>query len=130
MFEEEAFSRAYHSTAPKGPPPYEAQTFVPVVVTTANLFLCGFRPEDVNPNTGEIAIDKASIKPVSYIWFDYPLPRRLQAGPISQEMSIRDGAQEALTRMPILVVHSSSLREILKLLSDFPHGVSSDLPGT
>ncbi len=60
------------------PPDWRQQVFVPVIVTTAHLYICEFDPSAVNPSNGEIPFSKTALKEVPYLIFEYPLPRHLQ----------------------------------------------------
>jgi hypothetical protein len=48
-------------------PPWVDQVFLPVIVTSARVFICDFKPEDIDPVTGEIPYSKAQINEEEYI---------------------------------------------------------------
>ncbi len=59
--EEIAFSSALRGHSAQ--PAYERQIFLPIIVTTAQLYLCDFDVDDVDPTTGTIELEKASLRP-------------------------------------------------------------------
>lgn len=94
------------------------QFFVPVIVTTAQLFTCEFSPEDVDPKSGLIPLSKATLTERPEVLFEYPLPRHLQAMPLFPEVAKDEGEMELHNRMQILVVNSSHFPAFLKKWAD------------
>ena len=108
-------------------PSWFQQMFLPVVLTTANIFTCESNPSDVDPKTGEIyPYDKAHLIPHDCLLFEYTLPRHLQLLPeyfqnddllsrLIREMKI-DALKKRIdpTRMYILVVNSGHFSAFLK----------------
>ncbi len=97
--------------------PWVKQMFLPIVVTSAQLFTCDFRTEDINPVSGEIPFSKVAVTEQQQLIFEYPLPRHLQVMPshslpAGQEMNI-----DTFSRMHIPVVHSGYLPEFLRQLA-------------
>jgi hypothetical protein len=50
----------------------------PMIVTTANLYLCNYQVSDVSIDKGEIPIEKMKLEKVSSLWYEYPIPPHLQ----------------------------------------------------
>lgn len=119
ILEEDAHSRALRdhmvrqqSDIQKGPP-FKRQIFLPIVVTTAKLFLCSFDPTDVDTATGELPFEKAQIDPYPYVLYRYALPRSLQPDPGDLANALLNDGLELFRRMDILVINSSILSTIL-----------------
>lgn len=98
--------------------PYSHQIFIPIIVTTANLFVCNFDPKDINPKTGEIPYSKATLKKQPYLLYEYPLPAHLHNEPLDKIAFVKMGKPETFTRMDILVVNSEYLSALLGKLAD------------
>jgi len=95
-------------------PPLSRQVFLPAIVTTAHLFTCDFLDADVDLETGEIPLSKASLTPHPYLFYNYPVPYALQSAP---ESETRDTlGQQAY--MPILVVESTAFPGVLQKLKE------------
>lgn len=62
-------------------PPWLSKSYVPVVVTTANLYQVQFLSGATNLISGEIDFAKAILNPVKEILYEYSLPRHLQFSP-------------------------------------------------
>jgi hypothetical protein len=112
--EEVRFCRALSGHQPAQPPPYKKHILIPTIVTTANLFICGFNPADIDVTLGEIPRSKATLSPRSHLLYEYPLPRSLQAPPSDLVSVLTTQTLDFFTRMPILVVNSGALRQILE----------------
>ena len=100
---------------PVRPPP----VFIPVIVTTANLFTCDFQDVDVDLNTGEIAFENVVLQSHPCLLYDYPVPHALQRDP--EEMGTlysRENLEEQ-ARMSIIVVQSAFFPTLLARLSSF-----------
>ena len=98
----------------KAPDLRQVYAFVPVILTTAHLFLCSFDPKDVNADTGEIPYDKAALKEVPYLIYEFPLPYHLQSTHLyANKADINALELEAHLRMHIFVVHSERFIEFL-----------------
>jgi hypothetical protein len=85
--------------------PWVDQVFLPVVVTSARIFTCDFKPEDIDVASGEIPYSKAQIKEQQYVLYEYALPRHLQAVPDNSQIEEQENT-ELYSRMQIIVVHS------------------------
>lgn len=95
--------------------PYASLLCFPTIVTTANLYTCEFKDEDIDLATGEIPWDKARLIKCPYLLFNYALPVALQPSPIVTDITYEsywDAAQNA-ARMPIFVVQSKALPTFL-----------------
>lgn len=94
-------------------PPWRRKFYVPVICTTAQLYIAEFVPDAVNPKSGEIDLDQATLSPTSNILYEFPLPKHLQLEPTDQLIGHYSGKSDAFTRMYIFVVQSESLVEFL-----------------
>jgi hypothetical protein len=84
--------------------------FVPVIVTTARLFILEFDPSKVSAETGEIDRKDAKLEPVEWLDYLYPIPRHLQfGGP--------DLPWYQLMKLPIAIVGSRHFRKFLTQLA-------------
>ena len=95
----------------------EQRVFVPVIATTAELLVCRFSAEDVDPTTGEVPLSRATFERTASVIYEYPLPPRLQ---LDDEVRVSsDGSFERSgTRLAILVVNSRHFESTLKDLAD------------
>jgi hypothetical protein len=94
--------------------PWFKQLFIPVVVTTAQLFTCDFSPDDIDPVSGVLPFSKAAITERPQVLYEYPLPRHLQAMPLFPEVTRDEGDTELFNRMHIWVVNSGHFGEFLE----------------
>lgn len=94
-------------------PPWRRKYYVPVICTTARLYIAKFDPKTVNIKSGEIDLDQATLAPTSDILFEYPLPKHLQLTPANPLNALKSGYAEAFSRMHIFVIQSESLVEFL-----------------
>jgi len=120
IHEEVLFSQALSqktATVDSPSPPYSTQLFVPVIATTARIFTCEFDPAHVSTATGEIPLDKVTIKDQPFLVYEYLLPRSLQGAPTDLARALEEGALDLFTRMHILIVQSSWLGELLNTLT-------------
>ncbi|HEX9927556.1 MAG TPA: hypothetical protein VGB02_03315 [Pyrinomonadaceae bacterium] len=97
-------------------PRYSEQVILPVIVTSAKLFVCNFDAGNVDPNTGEIPFEKAELKEHPYLIFDYPLPRHLQYIPHNSLTKRSRYKIESFMQMQIMVVNSAHLQDFLKMI--------------
>src|SRR5690349_21582652 len=112
-FEEVRFSRTLGQSGAAPNMPYRSQLFLPSIITSANLFTCDFDPSDVDPATGEVPFNKAHLKEVPAIIFEYPLPRFLYNPPGDIVETLTRSSIEVYIRRHIFVVHSTNLNEEL-----------------
>lgn len=96
--------------------PYNHQIFIPIIVTTAKLFLCKFDPKDIDQTTGEIPLDKATLEEQPYLLYEYPLPVPFHSTPADKVAVLKSGNKDFGTRMDILVVNSEKLTDFLSRL--------------
>jgi len=96
--------------------PYKHQIFIPVILTTAKLFVCRFETKDIDQNTGEIPFSKAKLEEEPYLLYEYPLPVHFHSTPLDKVGVLKTGNKDFGTRMDILVVNSSKLSEFLSRL--------------
>jgi len=99
-------------------PPWKIKAYIPAIVTTAKLFVCDFDPANVNPVTGEVPFDQASIFEAPSVVFEYTLPRHLQFGPATISGSYGEGLVDLFTRIHVLVIQSQHFAEILRGLGE------------
>jgi len=96
-------------TAPQPPlNRFRIITLAPVVVTTANLFICEFPLEDVQQATGRLPPKSAEYLPQDYVVYDYPLTGGLALAPGEVALSNRipDDNIEVLVKMHVLIVNA------------------------
>ncbi len=103
--------RAAHNPIP--PLDYHTQLIVPCIVTTAKLYSCSFDPRDVDPNRGEIPLDKAVLQEMPYVVYEYPLPKHLQSAPADLVEALSSNNLELLTQMDIVVINSLYFKDLL-----------------
>lgn len=90
---------------------------IPVVVTTANLYMAKFERTDVDSSTGCIDNCKVEYLPRDFIVYEYPLRNHLQFDvsiPIKNEKADTD----YLLKKDIVVVNSKALETTLQILPD------------
>jgi len=97
-------------------PPWRIKAYIPAIVTTAKLFVCDFDPANVNPLTGEVPFDKATLTEAPSVVFEYTLPRHLQFGPADISRSYQEGLVDLFTRMHLLVIQSQHFADVLREL--------------
>lgn len=94
-------------------PPWNRKNYLPVIVTTANLYRVDFAASEVDISTGEIARSAARLVAVDSLVYEYPLPKHLQHTPADPLPSLSGTEIEAFTRMDIIVVNAKHLRDLL-----------------
>ena len=97
-------------------PPWRLQYFLPVIVTTAELCRCDFEHGDVDPSTGEIELGSAQVSSVDYLYYEYPIPKRLQLHASDPIQVFSPAMHRSLIRGHILVVRSTWFNECLRRL--------------
>lgn len=95
---------------------WQLQHLLPVIVTTARMFICDFDPKNVDDRTGEINPKQATISGCEELVYEYALPRHLQFYPAERITILEKDSMEIFVRMPILVVQSQHFKEFLKNL--------------
>ncbi len=100
------------------PLPHYSNVFLPLIVTTANLWTCHFPAEKVDLATGVVPVSEAQYQQHSYLFYTYALPPILQFHLGEHQWIYRADAQwEELARFSILVVQSAAFPELLTHLS-------------
>jgi hypothetical protein len=117
FLEEAKFGRALASSPRSVPMPRRKHVLFPLIVTTANLFVCRFDPADVDSHTGTIAPENTSLVSVDRIIYEYPLPRHLNSEPSDVAEAVLSNSIELFLRRHIIVVHSAALTQVLSDLS-------------
>jgi hypothetical protein len=107
-----ARTSSQHST-----PPWPRKTYIPIIVTTARLFEASFAAVDVSLSTGEVSPSSVTLKPVTSILYEYPLPKHLQHTPADPLPALSGMEIESFTRLDIIVVQADSLATMLNTLS-------------
>jgi hypothetical protein len=98
-------------------PPWH-HVFLPLVVTTANLWTCQFPADKVDSTTGEIPFSEVQYQQHPYLFFTNALPPILQFHPADNPLEYRtDREWEQLARFSILVVQSAAFPDLLTHLS-------------
>jgi len=112
--EEVEFSRAVNGR--QEGPYYRKHLLIPIIVTTARLFVCEFDPAEVDVALGTIPFGKVKLRPVDELLYEFPLPRDLPGVPSNlTEAIIRgNGGIEIFVRKHVLVVGSSAFKAFLK----------------
>jgi hypothetical protein len=98
--------------------PYKRQFFLPVIVTTARLFICNFDPADIVIARGELPLDKAQINQYPYLLYRYALPRSLQLAPSDLANTLLNDGLDIFRRMDILVVNSAAISTMLTAFAE------------
>lgn len=103
---EEHQRASFLETPPRHEVPWRDQVLVPVIATTANLFLVEFDAGAVDSQTGEIALEQVRLQAMPYLIFEYALPRHLHIGDVRMERFSTDESLENWSRLHILIVNS------------------------
>lgn len=94
-------------------PPWSTKAYVPIIVTTAQLFRVDFSPNSTDLGSGEISLKEATLAPVQSILYEYALPKHLQFSPAKPLDTLKTGDTDTFSRMHILVVHAEALSGLL-----------------
>jgi hypothetical protein len=97
-------------------PKTKREGFFPTIVTTARLKVLGFDPAKVDPTTGELPYDDASIRTVDWLYYLYPVPRHLQFAARDTLAMIEAGERYKLMKLPIVIVTSGYFENYLEHL--------------
>jgi hypothetical protein len=96
--------------------------FLPMIVTTAQLFVCEFDPARVDSATGELPYAGAALSEQPVLVYEYPIPTSLQIDPRTLAVHpLSPGARtkiEWLERMQIVVVNSNHFAKVLRRIPD------------
>lgn len=102
--------------------PNAAQTYfyIPVAITSAELFVTTYSAIDVDLKTGNIPLEKAHTQAVDWVVYDFPVPEPLQVTPREDSMSTLVGPHDSYRRLfklkSIAVVRSTSIVQFLQQL--------------
>jgi len=96
---------------------YDLYLFIPMIVTTANLYICEYNVSDVTSDKGEIPFDKANLMTVDSLWYEYPIPPHLQLINEKWGVSARNAAKDITYRRSIFIVNSVHFVDALLYLS-------------
>jgi hypothetical protein len=92
---------------------------VPVIVTTAKLYLLEFDARDVNAESGTIEAEKVQLAEKNCLVFESPLSRHLQRGP---GRFVRPPDElEAVVKFQSIVVQSRFFSRFLEILAASQH---------
>jgi hypothetical protein len=91
--------------------------YVPIIVTTANLFMINYDLKDIDLSTGEIPLDKAILKPLERLFYEYPIPPHLQTNLDDKYLQPYDFIKKDFrVRRYILVVNAKHFEDALNWL--------------
>ena len=103
------------SQSPEHPePPWLSKAYVPIIVTTANLYQVDFSPNSTDLASGEIDLKNATLTPVQRVLYEYALPKHLQFPPQDPLTALKGSDSDTFSRMHILVVHSEAMSDLLR----------------
>ena len=94
-------------------PPWLSKSYVPIIVTTANLFCIDFSVGDTSLSSGEIELHDATLSPVQSLLYEYALPKHLQYSAAQPLDTLKSGSSDTFSRMHIIVVQSGALSGLL-----------------
>ena len=105
------------SSDPNESPPWHAQLFLPIVVTSAKLYVCEFDPASVCAQTGELQFGDVTLREVPKLFFEYPIPKHLQQQPADLREVVKANSIELFVRKQIMIIHSGHFAEALEELA-------------
>ena len=111
--EESSLLEKARGSADHPQPPWLLKAYVPIIVTTANLFSVDFSPSSTSLRLGEIGLNDAKLSPVQSVLYEYALPKHLQFSAAQPLDILRNGGSDTFSRMHILVVQSEALSGLL-----------------
>ena len=126
VHEEGALLRKARVSPEHPAPPWSTKLYIPVIVTTARLFITQFDSKSVKLISGEIDLHDAKLEPVQTAVYEYALPKHLQHAPAEPLDTLRTGNSEVFSRMHIFVVHAEA---VAGFLSDLFAEVSKQKSG-
>lgn len=109
-------------------PSYTVNAYIPIIVTTANLFLLDYKLTDIDSKSGEISFDNAKLQSVDWLWYEYPVPPHLQMD-IDIDFSHKTTNIKNLrkydfaVRRNILIVNSAQIEVALAWLIQLQHSL-------
>jgi hypothetical protein len=104
---------AFHDLEKSSKPIFTQYLYIPIVVTTANLFICDFSPADVSIDLGELPFDKAILRSVESVVYEYPIPPHLQLNGENWESSYNKAELEMLFHRHVFIINSLHFEETL-----------------
>jgi hypothetical protein len=93
---------------------WERRLFMPVIATTAKLFLADFDPATVDSESGTIPTSALTLQPTEWLWYLYPVPRHLQFATTDSLTFTDKGLHFLASKLPIAVVRSGYLAAFLR----------------
>jgi hypothetical protein len=88
---------------------------VPIVVTTANLWVTDYDPAEISKENGDIPIDKLELKPKNWVIYSYPVPFHESISGTLQDNKGDEGSITPDKRLTF-IVKSTSLKEFVESL--------------
>jgi hypothetical protein len=92
---------------------FKLHLFLPLIVTTANLFICDYQVSDVSIEVGEIPLEKPEYRKVNSLWLEYPIPPHLQLQEDRWAINKRTDIEDIDYRRYIFIVNSSEFQNVL-----------------
>ncbi|MCH7648185.1 MAG: hypothetical protein IIA83_06230 [Thaumarchaeota archaeon] len=93
---------------------YDAQYFIPIIVTNANILTCNYDVKDLDLNSG--VISKIDLQPQDAVIYEYPFPMRVrfpnQVIGVSNDVQLRHSL-----RWPVLIVSPKGLGSFLTAIN-------------
>ncbi len=87
--------------------------FIPIIVTTANLYICEYSVSDVSIDRGEISLEKPKLKEVKSLLFEYPIPPHLQLHNGKWRANTQNAGRDISYRRDIYIVNSQEFQDML-----------------
>lgn len=97
-------------------PPFIINFYIPIIVTTANLFVSEYDPGITSIETGEVPYEEVELKPIDKLFFEYSIPPHLQIRPDKWWIMDRSKETDRYTRRHILIVNSNHFEETMNWL--------------
>lgn len=102
--------------------PVLTHLYLPVIVTTANLFICKFDPQNTSMTTGTISHHNVNLERQDYLFYEYPIPTHLQIKTDEYWYTERPEEKDRYVRRHVLIINGKSFDKILdNLYSRAPH---------
>jgi hypothetical protein len=87
--------------------------FLPLIVTTARLHVLEFLPSEVDPKTGELPLERARLRAVQHVHYEYSLPTSLQMVPPLPASHTLAGWREPFARQWVTIVSATRFEGLL-----------------
>ncbi len=94
-------------------PVLDRYLYMPMIVTTANLFTIEYNLDDVDISSGEIPLDKVTLKPADMVFYEYPIPPHLQIVSDTKYIKPYDFSMDYRVRRYILIANAKCLDKAL-----------------